>query len=158
MEINMDYKPYDALTVAKYFLSIPDGDAGDLVSNLKLQKLLYYAQGYYVGLHGHKYPLFSNPVYAWKHGPVVQDVYFYYSDFNKDALPRERRPQSISDDNLKFLEEIYRTFGRFSAWALREMTHREAPWLKNYKPGVKNIEIPLSDMEHYFKGKIGVVK
>jgi uncharacterized phage-associated protein len=43
---------YPVLTVAKYFLSIPDADAGDLMSNLKLQKLLYYSQGIMLLLRG----------------------------------------------------------------------------------------------------------
>jgi uncharacterized phage-associated protein len=43
---------HSALTIAKYFLSLPDEESGELVSNLKIQKLLYYAQGYAVGMGG----------------------------------------------------------------------------------------------------------
>lgn len=60
---------YSAMTVAKYFLSIPDRESGELISNLKLQKLLYYAQGYHVAMHGVSKPLFVEKIYAWKHGP-----------------------------------------------------------------------------------------
>jgi uncharacterized phage-associated protein len=45
--------------VAKYFLAQADEDAGDLISNLKLQKLVYYAQGFHLALYD--IPLFPEP-------------------------------------------------------------------------------------------------
>ena len=60
--------------VAQYFLAQMDEDAGDLISNLKLQKLVYYAQGFALALHGR--PLFRERVEAWTHGaPVVPELY-----------------------------------------------------------------------------------
>lgn len=138
-----------ALTVAKYFLSLADEEAGDLMSNLKLQKLLYYAQGCWVAVNGAEKPLFRDKVYAWKHGPVVKIVYNHYSKFKGNALPVEARPE-LRRDIVAFLNEVYRVFGRFSGWQLREMTHRETPWIKNYKPNVNDVEIPLIDLELYF--------
>ncbi|WP_319797662.1 Panacea domain-containing protein [Nitrobacter sp.] len=141
---------YAALTTAKYFLAIPDADSGELISNLKLQKLLYYAQGYHVALQGVSRPLFADKIYAWKHGPVVKTVYNHYSRYRDGALPAERLTTPLDSWTKSFLDEIYRSHGRFSAWALREMTHREPPWLKNYKPNVLDIEIPLSDLRAFF--------
>ena len=141
---------HSALVISKYFLSIPDEDAGELISNLKLQKLLYYAQGYHVAMHGVDDPLFNDKVYAWKHGPVVKAVYSHYSSHGGGALPIEKRPSGLSDATRGFLDEIYRVFGRYSAWALRDMTHRELPWRKNFKPDVPDIEIPLTDLRDYF--------
>jgi uncharacterized phage-associated protein len=138
-----------ALTVAKYFLSLSDEDSGDLVSNLKLQKLLYYAQGCWVAVNGTEKPLFKDKIYAWKHGPVVKTVYNHYASHGANALPIEKTP-SLRPDIVEFLKEIYRVFGRYSAWQLREMTHREPPWIENYRPIVKDIEIPLNAMSKYF--------
>jgi len=150
-------KVYRALTIAKYFLSIPDEDAGDLMSNLKLQKLLYYAQGYWVGLNGEASPLFRDTLYAWKYGPVVDNVYYHYSEFGANALPRVSKP-SIESEHIMFLNEIYRVYGRFSAWVLRDMTHKESPWFDNYKHGVQDIEILKTDLEKFFKSKIKLKK
>ena len=55
--------------VAQYFLAKADEDAGDLMSNLKLQKLVYYAQGFALVLL--EKPLFPERIEAWIHGPVV---------------------------------------------------------------------------------------
>ena len=49
--------------VAQYFLAQMDEDAGDLISNLKLQKLVYYAQGFALALYGR--PLFPERIEAW---------------------------------------------------------------------------------------------
>ena len=143
--------PYEASKIAKYFLSLADLDSGDLISNLKLQKLLYYAQGYYVALNGSKHPLFDDEVYAWKHGPVVKSVYDLYSKYKDGPLPVGKAPKDLDIKDIKFLDEIYRVFGKFSAWKLREMTHSEAPWKDNYEPDVKNIVIPIKDLRRYFK-------
>ena len=40
-----------ALEAAKYLLTLDDSGAGDLMSNMKLQKLLYYGQGVHLALH-----------------------------------------------------------------------------------------------------------
>lgn len=55
--------------VAKYFLAQQDETAGDLISNLKLQKLIYYAQGFHLAISDR--PLFPEPIKAWIHGPAV---------------------------------------------------------------------------------------
>ncbi|HSX79064.1 MAG TPA: type II toxin-antitoxin system antitoxin SocA domain-containing protein, partial [Candidatus Saccharimonadia bacterium] len=59
----------DCYDVAQYFLAKADEDAGDLMSNLKLQKLVYYAQGFALALLDK--PLFPQCIEAWIHGPVV---------------------------------------------------------------------------------------
>jgi len=55
--------------VARYFLTLMSEENGDLISNLKLQKLVYYAQGSSLALWGN--PLFSEKIEAWLHGPVI---------------------------------------------------------------------------------------
>ena len=54
--------------IANYFLSLSDPEIGDGISNLKLQKLCYYAQGFYLAQHDT--PLFEDTIEAWQHGPV----------------------------------------------------------------------------------------
>jgi uncharacterized phage-associated protein len=81
-----------ALTVAKHFLSIPDDDSGELVSNLKLQKLLYYAQGYSVAMNGVHGLLLPDKMYAWKHGPVVKTVYNHYAHCGSGSLSCRKGP------------------------------------------------------------------
>ena len=73
--------------VAKYFVSLVDEEAGDSISNLKLQKLLYYAQGAHLALRDE--PLFGEPIEAWTHGPVVPSVYRQYKQHGGEPIPVE---------------------------------------------------------------------
>jgi uncharacterized phage-associated protein len=136
--------------IAKYFLVQTDEDAGDLISNLKLQKLLYYAQGFNLALYDE--PLFPESIEAWTHGPVVPEVYHEYKDFGSNAIPIPSNVDFSKYDQQtrELLDEVYSVYGQFSAWKLRNMTHDEEPW-KNATVG--DI-ITSKSMEKYFKTQI----
>jgi len=135
---------HKAIDVAKWFLArnSRDNDANgdnELITNLKLQKLLYYAQGVYLAMKGE--PLFSDPIEAWTHGPVVPDVYRAFSMIDDGMEKRSRGAAGIEfdepfdfsqfdDETNAILEEVFSHFGQYSAWKLREMTHAERPWRK----------------------------
>lgn len=71
---------------ADYFLSKIDEDAGDVITNLKLQKLVYYAQGFSLALCGR--PLFAERIEAWQHGPVCPALFAKYEKSGALASPR----------------------------------------------------------------------
>jgi uncharacterized phage-associated protein len=142
--------PHSARTIASYILSLQDDAAGGAISNMKLQKLLYYAQGIYVAVNGADDPLFTDRIFAWDHGPVITTVYQEYCRYRKKALPLADRP-TLSEYDSSIVQEVYRVFSKFSSWQLRVMTHAETPWKKHYRPHELNIEIPRADLETYFK-------
>lgn len=144
-------KTYKAAIIARYFLSIHDEDSGELISNLKLQKLLYYSQGFYIALYDH--PLFSDQIYAWMHGPVVKTVYQIYAKYGATALPKEKTP-TLPGDIVSFLSEVYSLYGKYSAWKLREMTHREEPWATNHNPNQQDTVISHENLKSYFKTQL----
>lgn len=140
-----------SIDVAKYFLGQIDEDAGDLISNLKLQKLLYYAQGFHLALHGE--PLFAERIMAWTHGPVVSEVYHYYKQYGSGPIPgpEDVKIEVYDERTSQFLDEIFRIFGQFSAWKLRNMTHSEPPW----RAAAKNAsEISHDSLIAHFKTQL----
>jgi uncharacterized phage-associated protein len=142
-----------AANVAKYFLILQDEEDGDTISNLKLQKLLYYAQGYYLALFDQ--PLFPDRMEAWQHGPVVPSVYHEYKIYGAQALPRPvdwDLAEVFRDTTRDFLDEIYRLFGQFSAWKLRKMTHDEAPWVDAI--GRADSTITIEALKAYFETQV----
>lgn len=78
-----------AVDVAKYFITINgqknSDDEGNNLSKLKLQKLLYYAQGYYLALYNEA--LFDEEIRAWEHGPVVKEVYDHFKNIQGNFIP-----------------------------------------------------------------------
>lgn len=143
---------YKAKDIAQWFINRASRDVeegGDYITHLKLQKLLYYAQGCNLAINDE--PLFNEKIYNWEHGPVVRDVYSIYAGYNSNPI-KEVNNVYIDTDSEKILEEVYEVFGKFSALELRRMTHQEDPW-KNTN---KNDEIKNESIKDYFLREIVV--
>lgn len=138
------------LNIAKYFLSLQGDDAGDAISNLKLQKLMYYAQGYYLAMCGH--PLFKEDFEAWEHGPVIPALYRMFKKYGSGALPKpdDFDLENYTEEERDFLNSIYDAIGQYSAWALRELSHQTAPW----RDTPHNKVIPKELMASFFKTQL----
>ena len=141
---------YSAITIAEWFLYYNDKmletEDADTISNLKLQKLLYYAQGCFLGLKNR--PLFDENIVNWAHGPVVEEIYYIYRNNGSNGIEYDGQYDYCIDRETEvILEEVYETFGKYSAWGLRNMTHEEDPW----KNTVRNQIIPNSEIRKYFK-------
>lgn len=136
------------LDIANYFLSKADESAGDVISNLKLQKLLYYAQGFHLALYDK--PLFEDPIKAWKHGPVVPAVYHHFKPHGEFGLPRPTNVKTFSKEVRSLLDEVYKVYGQFSAWKLRNLTHVERPW----KNTAQSATISHAALKDYFKTQL----
>lgn len=142
-------KRYNANEVARYFLAKQDADAGDTISNLKLQKLCYYAQG--VALAARGQPLFNDPIEAWLHGPVVPALYRKFREHGSGAIPPVHDLDLAQFDpaDRMILDDVYGYYGQFSGWRLRQMTHDEAPWKDAYEADM-NHEIPHEALRAHF--------
>ncbi|MBI3661669.1 MAG: SocA family protein [Acidobacteria bacterium] len=95
------------------------------VSNLKLQKLLYYSQAWHLALF--KKPLFNDEIEAWVHGPVVPQVFRFYRDY-KWASISKGDPSTLRSNIEAHLEEVWRAYGHLSGYDLERLTHSEDPW------------------------------
>jgi uncharacterized phage-associated protein len=124
----------DCREVAKYFIirAYQDGRDTDM-TNMKVQKLLYYAQSLHLTLFDEM--LFDEEIQAWRYGPVCPPAYRFYSQFEGEQLPIPDISEisSISDEQKKLLEEVWDYFGIHHAYVLSSMTHLEFPWKKARK-------------------------
>lgn len=119
---------YRAINIAEYFLWKAQEDDQELLSNMKLQKLIYYAQGLHLSLNDSE--LFEEKVEAWTYGPVVSELYHIYKEHASRGIPAnpDFDPLSIDQDTRDFLDEIYEVFGQFSAIRLMELAHSDECW------------------------------
>ncbi len=136
--------------VAEFFLCMVDPDVGEIISNLKLQKLVYYAQGFHLAMHNKV--LFNEDILAWEHGPVVESLYFDYRHYAGNAIPQpiDFDESVFTTSQNELLREVYEVYGQFSAWKLRNMTHSERPWLETNRNGIISTEL----MKEFFKNYI----
>lgn len=125
------------------------------VTPLALQKILYYAQGFYKSFSGEF--LFSDNCEAWVHGPVYRKIYDKYKEYgssNIDANIDYDVEDILIEDKKEMLDIIVKCFGYYNGKALEKMTHYESPWI-NARKGLNEEEntnklISKSDMEEYF--------
>jgi len=118
------------LDVVKAFLALQelDLDSGDVITNLKAQKLVYYAQGWHLAKFDS--PLFQEDFQAWAHGPVIPELYNQLKKFGSRQIGTigDLDPDIFSRQQLDLLISVYKTYAQYSAWKLRDMTHGETPW------------------------------
>ncbi len=129
---------------------------GKSIGNFKMQKLLYYAQGWYIVFNKKK--LFDDEFEAWVRGPTIKRLYNLFREVterNRNPIPVPSDRPKISKHVRKFLKEIWKTFGDFEAFELETMTHSELPWI-NARKGLKSTEeshnvISIKDIRSHFK-------
>lgn len=119
---------YTALDIAKWFINATDRESGDAITHLKVQKLLYYAQGWSLAYLGK--PLFSEDMQAWAHGPVAVSVWEYFRDCGYQAIQEQKMTRKITGDTVRLLESVNDKYGMYFAKALEKKTHEEMPWKK----------------------------
>lgn len=157
---------YDARAVANFILDRAD-EAGIRLTQLSLLKILYFAHGWYLAERSK--PLLSQPVEAWKYGPVVKVVRDAFKDFGKRPITTRADkldlrtgeivsvPGRLSFDDAAFVEAVFRSYCHHDGWLLSEMTHeRGSPWYRVWHPEkatgslglrIRNDEIRLHFLE-----------
>ena len=109
------------------FLLLECRERGEILTNLKLQKLLYYAQAWFLALKDK--PLFNEDFQAWVHGPALPSQYRRFKKYGwGPILLKKISPPKINERITAHLREVVDVFGIETASALELMTHDELPW------------------------------
>lgn len=75
--------PIDARALANTILDRAD-QAGHSITNMALQKILYFGHGWYLALHDR--PLINLRFEAWDHGPVIPIIYHQFKSFGDRGI------------------------------------------------------------------------
>ncbi len=142
---------YSAIDVAKYIIkhckekNLP-------VSNLKLQKLLYFVQAEFLVVKNE--PCFEEEIEAWDFGPVVPVVYREYKIFGSANIPcitnDNYEPDVISADDKETINGIVDMVAPYSASQLVSITHQQDPWRNAYSSRRNNV-ITNDSIREFFK-------
>jgi uncharacterized phage-associated protein len=142
-----------ALKVAKYFIWKASQE-GKNITNKKLQKLLYYAQGWNLVIKGQ--PLFNDKIEAWVHGPAIWSVYREYKQYGFSPITKKVEKSEVEKlPSQDVLEDVWKVYGeKYDADFLEQLTHNERPW-QNAREKAESVdkyspEIDLKDMRDYF--------
>ena len=157
-------EPYSALDVARYIINYCN-DHEYSISNLKLQKILYFVQANF--LVQTEQPCFKEEIEAWDFGPVIPEVYHEYKQYGSNNIPKvesyiyfdrnnlwncERRPYNnvLNKRSEELVVEMIKVCGKYSAASLVNVTHNQDPWINSYIKGFNNV-ITLNSIKTYFK-------
>lgn len=159
-----------ALAIANSFIALAL-KAGNPVTQMKLQKLIFFAHGWYLALSDT--PLLDEHFQAWQYGPVVPSVYHEFKSFGTlgiDKLGTELSftpsgfdwiSPTVSDSSgtvQELVKKIWDVYGKYSGTQLSDMTHApNTPWtLTRKKYGdMRDVVIPDELIKKYFKELIG---
>lgn len=146
---------YKASNVAKYIIYLSskneiDEGVREGITNLKLQKILYFAQAYFLAKLDR--PLFSDSISAWKYGPVVESVYHEYKSNINNPIILTKDESNISDIDKRELDKVWSIFGGLSANKLVDITHNHQPWKDHYDSD--NETISNEELKEYYKNLI----
>jgi uncharacterized phage-associated protein len=163
--------PYPAAAVANEFIKLAR-EANKPISPMKLQKLVYFAHGWYLAFMGK--PLINEPVEAWKFGPVIPSLYHSLKAYgNRDVtdaltdnpwdslLDHAYGSHEYSVDNgpdpqenelaKQFIKRVWDVYSGFSAVQLSNLTHNEdAPWNQTPDKEKQHTVIHQEKIREYF--------
>lgn len=148
---------YSSQEIADWILSRINGDAGDTISPLKLQKLLYYCQAWHYTIFDER--LFDEDIEAWAHGPVIPSQYRRFASIpryaNIDIDKLDMAAIVLPLKTKELLEEVMDIYGEHSAYFLEQLTHNERPWKEtrgDLPPEASSDKIiPLNLMKEYYQ-------
>jgi len=164
--------------VANEFLDLAKQHGISDMSPMKLQKILYFAQGWYLATE--KKPLFDEQIEAWRYGPVIRTVYELAKEYGNSPINRplkgltdhyfhnletkgpykEPRLNKNDQKTIKpFLDWILENYGEYSAVELSNQTHAEGtPWktvIDKYKEGLpRGTDISEASIREYFEAEL----
>jgi uncharacterized phage-associated protein len=158
----LGYYSYQA--VANNFIRLAS-KSDKIIDPLKLQKLIYFAQGWHLALTDK--PLINQPFYAWKFGPVISELYHQCKNYRREPI-RSLLTQTKLSPNGEFIEEtplveversveiinlVFDKYGHISGGKLSAMSHIEgSPWCEVFDEKIEGNQIRNDAIKDYFKG------
>lgn len=126
--------------VAKYIFDAYKSEANENITELKLHKLLYFAQRESFAIRG--IPLFHDHLEGWIHGPVSPEVRRYF-DADRGLLCRT---EELTPEETRIVNNVLVQYGPLAAWKLRNMSHNEISW-KNSRIGLSETDYGSRDLD-----------
>lgn len=134
----------DIITNAFYMINLfnqkqeNQTNAKTSITNLKLQKLMYFVEAYYMVKNPNEDSMFDEEWSAWDYGPVCKKLYDYFKNFGSVEIlitsEETIRGNDLPKKNKEYIEAIFGIFGELSAFNLVTLTHmKNSPWDKIYE-------------------------
>lgn len=144
----------NVLDVAKFFINTDNQRQTKKMSNLRLLKILYIAQG--LSLAERSEPLFDADFEAWKLGPVIPAVYHEFKRFERSPIvEQELDLSSFSGEEIRLMFDVDMLTKDQTTTELVNFAHmKDGPWHEVFATGKNNQIISKQDIYDYFSNEI----
>lgn len=121
---------FSVFDVASYICNRYMNENGTRIDEMKLHKLLYFAQRESIIQTGE--PLFTEEFEAWKYGPVLREIRKHYknNDFNSEYNSEQLKP---------IMDKVFLEYSHILSWSLSMISHGEESW-KRARKGIPEEE------------------
>lgn len=153
---------YSAVDVACAVVNYSQ-DIGYPISNLKLQKVLYFIDGFYMRMNNT--PFFKDDIEAWPYGPVVVEVYNMFQNYGANFIPKtssyfefdnhklydKQYTEGIfQNEDYIFITKVVEKLKKYSAFQLVDITHKQEPWKEAIQKGNRTV-ISKDSIKKFFR-------
>lgn len=125
--------------VANFLVLSSKPEEEDFMTNLRVNKLLYFIQGCYLSRKNE--PLFEENFEAWKLGPVIPSIYNRYKVYGNNPITKESVTEDIElpRDVMMVITDVLREYGKYTTRKLVAITHESnTSWSKVFVEGQNN--------------------
>jgi len=140
----MNFTP--SIKLSKWIYNYCENNGVADLSNIKMQKLLYYCSGI-----ASSFDLCDvGEVYfeAWKYGPVNRECYEEYKEFGPGKIWIAHSEVKYNCHTEAILSAVMKIYSTYQPFQLVEQTHVEEPWKEAWEKGITNID--SSKIKRYF--------
>ncbi len=150
---------YSASVIAYAFVQ-KGIEEGKFVTQMKLQKMVYFAHGYHLARYNE--PLIREEFEAWKFGPVVPSIYQSYKLYGSDMIidtgliakpvNEGNKPEEFPPSVLEAIDYTWQVTKKLTANNLSLWSHLEgSPWAQVYNPNYTSQVIRNDSIKEYFQ-------
>lgn len=167
--------PTDSIIDLSYYLIAKAHEKGDVITNKKLQKLLYFVNAWYLAYFDK--PITDEEPQAWRMGPVYPTSYhtfksFAYNPITMDDKYKDKEPEKfitsllaqldLKEDQVELLNAVLLKYGSLSAYQLEVLTHQDEPWL-TAREGLSEFDnsknnISYAEVDDVYKKKLSNIR
>ncbi|MHC9544600.1 MAG: type II TA system antitoxin MqsA family protein [Vulcanimicrobiota bacterium] len=116
---------YSVSDVVDFILIIMQ-HSGEFITHLKLQKLLYYTQAWFLAFY--KRSLFHEEFLAWEYGPVERSTYDRFKHYQRTSITEDIEPSTLPGYIKRHIYNVMQVYAIYTAFRLAQLTHDEDPW------------------------------
>ena len=120
------------INVAQYVFEEYKRVTGEVIDEMKLHKLLYFAQRESLAITNE--PLFEGEFEGWKYGPVCKEI---RNSITPDGIIDAF--EDVSDECKYIINNVIQEYGALASWKLSELSHKELSW-RNARIGLNKGE------------------